>query len=376
MRMGFAVGMGRNEKIFELGSHAQVAEESGFAHLTVGDVQNCTRDLYVKMAMAAINTRRIQIGSGVTLPVTRHPAITATAHATVAELAGGRVFIGFGTGGPSLSYLGLKPPTLKRLREEVDFFRQYMTGADTEFNGVSMHSEWVRNTVPIYISAEGPRALTLAGEIADGVYIMGGPPELVKWKIDHVYRGAEAAGRDPTKLDICSRSYIYVADSKEEARRETASYTASAARDTYLAIFSRNTPEAAELADRLEEVEPGAVEEFKVVYDNFDHYQHEKTDAPHAKLVTQRVIDMTMLTGRPEDIIESIAKIGETVSWKNKDSAFHSVTSGYYENPDGLFDSGHIDPDEKFSYTFTEPGVYSYYCTLHPWMNGMIKVER
>ena len=71
-----------------------------------------------------------------------------------------------------------------------------------------------------------------------------------------------------------------------------------------------------------------------------------------------------------------VAKTGETVYWENQDSAFHSVTSGQQENPDGLFDSGHIDPDEKFSYTFTEPGIYSYYCTLHPWMNGMIKVER
>ena len=71
-----------------------------------------------------------------------------------------------------------------------------------------------------------------------------------------------------------------------------------------------------------------------------------------------------------------LAKIDETVYWINEDSAFHSVTSGQQEIPDGLFDSGLIDPDEKFSYTFTEPGVYSYYCTLHPWMNGMIKVER
>ena len=40
-----------------------------------------------------------------------------------------------------------------------------------------------------------------------------------------------------------------------------------------------------------------------------------------------------------------LAKIDETVYWINEDSAFHSVTSGQQENPDGLFDSGHIDPD-------------------------------
>ena len=48
-----------------------------------------------------------------------------------------------------------------------------------------------------------------------------------------------------------------------------------------------------------------------------------------------------------------VAKTGETVYWENQDSAFHSVTSGQQENPDGLFDSGHIDPYERFSYTFT-----------------------
>ena len=80
----------------------------------------------------------------------------------------------------------------------------------------------------------------------------------------------------------------------------------------------------------------------------------------------------------PECYIPSyyVTKLNESVQWKNEDSAFHSVTSGSYGNPDGLFDSGHIDPYEMFSYTFDEPGMYPYYCTLHPWMAGQIKVER
>jgi len=309
MKMGFAVGMGRNEKIYELGSHAQVAEESGFNHMTVGDVQNCTRDLYVKMAMAAINTRRIKIGSGVTLPVTRHPAITATAHATVDELAGGRVFIGFGTGGPSLSYLGLKTPTLKRLREEIEFFRSYMSGADTEIDGVTMHSEWVRNTVPIYISAEGPRSLALAGEIADGVYIMGGPPELVKWKIDHVYRGAEKAGRDPTKLDICSRTYIYPTDSKEDALRELSGHIPRAMVNI-LETHSED-PVISELTNRLEEQHPGLLDDFRHYSANWDKYDHEKIDTESSKNVTQEMVDQLHLVGHVDDICEGIYQLGK-----------------------------------------------------------------
>ena len=112
-------------------------------------------------------------------------------------------------------------------------------------------------------------------------------------------------------------------------------------------------------------------------------------DAPEEMLEVETVQAETMIimpikSARPdcgpnaECYVPSyyVAKTGETVYWMNQDSAFHSVTSGQQENPDGLFDSGHIDPDEIFSYTFIEPGVYSYYCTLHPWMNGMIKVER
>ncbi len=67
---------------------------------------------------------------------------------------------------------------------------------------------------------------------------------------------------------------------------------------------------------------------------------------------------------------------GESVTWLNEDSAFHSITSGNFENPDGLFDSGHLDPSETFSYTFETSGTFEYYCTLHPWMQGFVIVER
>ncbi|MDC0857019.1 hypothetical protein OAP96_04290 [Candidatus Nitrosopelagicus sp.] len=80
----------------------------------------------------------------------------------------------------------------------------------------------------------------------------------------------------------------------------------------------------------------------------------------------------------PECYIPSyyVTKLDEPVIWKNEDSAFHSVTSGSYGEPDGMFDSGHIDPYGIFSYKFEATGMHPYYCTLHPWMAGNIKVER
>ena len=68
-------------------------------------------------------------------------------------------------------------------------------------------------------------------------------------------------------------------------------------------------------------------------------------------------------------------KSGDSVTWQNQDVAFHSVTSGSYDEPTELFDSGHLDPDELFTLTFDENGIYDYFCTLHPWMKGKIIVE-
>lgn len=75
--------------------------------------------------------------------------------------------------------------------------------------------------------------------------------------------------------------------------------------------------------------------------------------------------------------IPSVIKIkkGQQITWKNDDVAFHSVTSGTYENPNGLFDSGHIDPGQTFTFLFDNLGEYDFFCTLHPWMKGKIIVE-
>jgi plastocyanin len=65
-------------------------------------------------------------------------------------------------------------------------------------------------------------------------------------------------------------------------------------------------------------------------------------------------------------------KSGDSVTWLNQDAAFHSVTSGYYGEPSGLFDSGYLDPETTFTFIFENSGVYDYFCTLHPWMKGQV----
>jgi plastocyanin len=63
-------------------------------------------------------------------------------------------------------------------------------------------------------------------------------------------------------------------------------------------------------------------------------------------------------------------KVGVTVTWTNHDGTAHSITS----KGSSLFDSGGIPTGGSFKYTFTHPGTYNYYCTIHPWMTGIIVV--
>ena len=72
---------------------------------------------------------------------------------------------------------------------------------------------------------------------------------------------------------------------------------------------------------------------------------------------------------------ESIAiKSGTTITWVNLDIVAHTVDSGTHENPADLFESGSLKQNETFSYTFNEPGTFTYTCRIHPSMSGTITV--
>lgn len=83
---------------------------------------------------------------------------------------------------------------------------------------------------------------------------------------------------------------------------------------------------------------------------------------------------------------EITARVNDTVTWTNNDTEAHTVTSGIGAGieslmnnkkgtPNGLFDSGLFRPGQSWTHTFTRPGTYTYFCTIHPWMEGVATVE-
>ena len=115
---------------------------------------------------------------------------------------------------------------------------------------------------------------------------------------------------------------------------------------------------------------------------NFEETNFEETNAEIEEIIKADVVMPTKVS-RPGCDVEDICYIpstivvekGKSVTWINEDSSFHSVTSGFYGEPTGLFDSGYLDPYQFYTLSFDEFGTYDYFCTLHPWMKAQVIVE-
>src|SRR5260370_37969316 len=188
----------------EFGGMVEEIEELGFDHLWLTDSSLHARNCYSYLTLAAGRTSGLLLGTAVTNPATRHPAITAAAAATVDEISGGRFALGIGTGDRPLLALGLKPSTLASLEAAVDGIRRLWRGeqvdlASSDFEMVGAHLRFpARADIPVFISASGPKTLELARRDACGAVLLAGLfPRALKWAISHVGRGAEGLGRAP-----------------------------------------------------------------------------------------------------------------------------------------------------------------------------------
>ncbi|HMC42702.1 MAG TPA: LLM class flavin-dependent oxidoreductase, partial [Acidimicrobiales bacterium] len=113
---------------------AQRAEARGWDGMVLPDSQNLAGDPYVGLALAAQTTERLLLGTGVTNPYTRHPAVTAAAIATVQAESGGRAVLGIGRGDSSLAHLGLAPAAVSAFARYVERVQAYLRGAEVAFD--------------------------------------------------------------------------------------------------------------------------------------------------------------------------------------------------------------------------------------------------
>lgn len=286
----------------EFAEWCRVAEETGFDIIGVADSQSLYRDVYVSAAVCAMNTERIRFGPRVINPLTRHPAVAASAALTLEELAPGRTILGIGTGDSAIYNIGLKPATHAAMREYLTAIRELLTTGETEYQGRQVRLTWGRADIPIYIAASGPKTLRLAGQIADGVVINTGLlPEVIQASIAEVRRGAEEAGRDPAEIDMWWLPLTNVADDRDQAIDEIKMSLASAG-----SHLSRFTTEG-------KFIPPDLLPRIKELGDRYHFDQHDKPDSANRQLIEELglvdyLADRFSVAGTPEDCIRKLER--------------------------------------------------------------------
>jgi 5,10-methylenetetrahydromethanopterin reductase len=176
-------------------------EGLGYDDLWITDSSLHAGEVYVYVTLALQATSKLRIGTAVTNPVTRHPAITANAAATLARLAPGRFVCGIGAGDSPLPEIGVKPAKVDTLVEAVATMRRLwagesLTGRAGRYEYRDARLTRAAGEVPVHFAASGPRTLTAAGEHADGAIVLAGLfPEGLAFALEHLQRGRERSGR-------------------------------------------------------------------------------------------------------------------------------------------------------------------------------------
>jgi len=178
-------------------------ERAGMRNLWLTDSSLHSRYAYSYLTLAAVHTERIGLGTAVTNPVTRHPALGAVGISTIDEISRGRAIYGIGAGDRPLDALGLRPAKLALLEDSIEAARRLWRGEHVTMRarGFELNDAHLRFTsrpgIPVYISASGPKTLELAGRVADGVVLLAGlHPDGIEFALSHIDRGVAMAGRE------------------------------------------------------------------------------------------------------------------------------------------------------------------------------------
>src|SRR5215475_4243733 len=179
----------------------QDIEAAGFDGAGILDSQMISRDTFVILGQAATHTRRLSLFPAVTNPFTRHASVLASAIQTVEELAPGRMKFVIGTGYTSASTIGRKAGTLGEMRECIATVKTLLAGESARFGEAATRLGYAAGRrIPLLMAASGPKAIEIAGEIADGALLLVGFNRgIVETALEHLERGARRLAR-PTAV--------------------------------------------------------------------------------------------------------------------------------------------------------------------------------
>jgi len=222
----FGIEFVPREPYWKIIYYAIQAEKGGFSNLWITDHFN-NRNVYVTLTAAAIYTNKITFGPGVTNPYLVNPVFTAQATATLNELAPGRVVLGIGAGDKTtLESVGVEmAKPLTAIQEAIDIFRKITSGESVAYKGEVFKIAGAsflfkpRGRIPVYVGAQGPKMLELAGKIGDGVLINACHPKDVEYAVNCVKEGIRQAHKKLDEVDVAAYTSFSVHEDLKKATK-------------------------------------------------------------------------------------------------------------------------------------------------------------
>lgn len=284
------------KNIDEIHRRARRAEALGYDGIFLGESHLSSIDSFQTLASCAMITKRVLLGIAVTNMVFRHPTVLAGAAASLNEISKGRGILGIGTGDGPVYTQGLKATRMKEFEEAVRLIRHLVQGNAAMFpTGKVGIGFTINKPAPIYVSAEGPKGLQLAGRSADGVILgTGFDLRVYEWAKEKIREGAQQAGRKENDIAILAAGMLCVRDDGDEARRIVRNRIANRAHHNFRFTFETVPPEELE-----------GVKKFMAGFDVMKPME-ERVDPD---LVNDYLIQRFSIAGNPKECIERIEEL-------------------------------------------------------------------
>jgi 5,10-methylenetetrahydromethanopterin reductase len=235
------------QKIDKIVEYIKQAEEHNFDFAWITDHYN-NRNTYVTLTMAALQTQKIKIGTGVTNPFLVNPAVTASAIASIHEVSNGRAIMGIGAGdSTTLKQLGVewKKP-LSAVQETISIVKKLWAGDTVHCEGEVFNIKSARLNfknklapIPIYVGAQGPKMLSMAVEMGDGALINASHPVDIEPATTQIKEALNAKSNSHD-FDVAAYTSFSLADTEAEARKLAAPVVAFIVAATPAIVLERH----------------------------------------------------------------------------------------------------------------------------------------
>src|SRR6266576_1851412 len=280
----------------------QLAERHGFGYAWTYDSHVLWQESVPMLAVAGRETSTIKLGHFVTNPATRDPTVLASAYATLQDLSSGRMAMGIGRGDSAVRYIGRQPMKVADFERACAMVRELMNGAEVEWNDKALQLKWVRPElprIPMWIAGYGPKALAVAGRVADGVIIQLADPVIVQWIMDTARRAAEEAGRDPSELKCIVGAPSHISDDIADAREQSRWFPA---------MVSNHVMDLIERYGEDSEI-PRDLTDFVKARKFYDYKDHSRVGAAHGEFVTDEIVDRFCVLGNVTAATEKLKEL-------------------------------------------------------------------